>query len=165
MGLTRSETYIVEVGKKAPAFTLADAAGVKRSLADYAGRWVVLYFYPRDDTSGCTREASDFTKERADFDALDAVVLGVSPDPPDRHAKFAEKYGLTVTLLSDPQHRTLEAYGAWGRRMLYGKPSMGVLRSTVLIDPAGRVAHVWPRVRVDGHADAVREKLKGLRGA
>jgi thioredoxin-dependent peroxiredoxin len=155
---------MIEVGKKAPAFSLPDATGAKRSLAEFAGRWIVLYFYPKDDTPGCTREARDFTADLLAFEKLDAAVLGCSPDSPDRHAKFAAKHSLHVTLLSDPQHRALEAYGAWGEKTNYGKTTIGVIRSTVLIDPKGKIAHRWPKVKVDGHAEAVRNKLAELRG-
>ena len=153
---------MLELGKKAPAFTLADATGKRRTLGEFAGRWVVLYFYPKDDTPGCTREACDFTAGLASFEALDATVLGVSPDTPASHAKFAARHDLKVTLLSDPDHGTLEAYGAWGEKTLYGKKSVGVIRSTVLVDPKGKVAHHWRKVKVDGHAEAVRARLAEL---
>lgn len=153
---------MLDVGKKAPAFTLLDQDGAKRKLSEFAGRWVVLYAYPKDDTPGCTREACDFTAGLAGFEKLDATVLGISRDTPESHAKFAKKHGLKVTLLSDPDHAVLEAYGAWGEKVLYGKKSVGVIRSTVLIDPAGKVAHHWKKVKVDGHAEAVRAKLAEL---
>lgn len=155
---------MLDVGKKAPAFTLLDQDGAKRKLSEFAGRWVVLYAYPKDDTPGCTREACDFTAGLAGFEALDATVLGISRDTPESHAKFAKKHGLKVTLLSDPDHAVLEAYGAWGEKVLYGKKSVGVIRSTVLVDPAGKVAHHWKKVKVDGHAEAVRAKLAELSG-
>ena len=150
------------IGKKAPAFTLLDQDGAKRKLSEFAGRWVVLYAYPKDDTPGCTREACDFTAGLSGFEKLDATVLGISRDTPESHAKFAKKHALKVTLLSDPDHAVLEAYGAWGEKVLYGKKSVGVIRSTVLIDPAGKVAHHWKKVKVDGHAEAVRAKLAEL---
>jgi peroxiredoxin Q/BCP len=156
---------MVETGTKAPSLTLPDAAGKTRRLSEFAGQWVVVYFYPRDDTPGCTREACDFTAGLAGLSKLDAVVLGVSPDSPESHAKFAAKHRLGVTLLSDPTHATIEAWGAWGEKTLYGKKSVGVIRSTVLVDPKGKVAWRWPRVRVDGHADAVRAKIAELRTA
>lgn len=155
---------MLDVGKKAPTFTLLDQDGAKRKLSEFAGRWVVLYAYPKDDTPGCTREACDFTAGLAGFEALDATVLGISRDTPESHAKFAKKHGLKVTLLSDPDHAVLEAYGAWGEKVLYGKKSVGVIRSTVLVDPAGKVAHHWKKVKVDGHAEAVRAKLAELSG-
>lgn len=156
---------MIDVGRKAPAFSLADQTGAKRTLAEHAGRWVVLYFYPKDDTPGCTREACDFTAGVAAFAKLRATVLGVSRDTVASHAKFAAKHALKLTLLSDPDHTTLEAYGAWGEKTLYGKKSVGVIRSTVLVDPKGVVAHHWKKVRVDGHVDAVRAKLAELAGA
>ena len=153
---------MLDIGKKAPAFTLLDQDGAKRKLSEFAGRWVVLYAYPKDDTPGCTREACDFTAGLSGFEKLDATVLGISRDTPESHAKFAKKHALKVTLLSDPDHAVLEAYGAWGEKVLYGKKSVGVIRSTVLIDPAGKVAHQWKKVKVDGHAEAVRAKLAEL---
>ncbi len=156
---------MIEIGKRAPAFTLPDQDGEKVRLKDLAGRWVVLYFYPKDDTPGCTTEACEFTDSLADFEGLDAVVLGCSPDPPERHRRFIEKHGLEVRLLSDPEHKVMERYGAWGEKTLYGRRSVGVIRSTVLIDPRGRVAHHWRRVRAKGHAAQVRDRLAGLAGA
>ncbi|MBL9085810.1 MAG: peroxiredoxin [Planctomycetia bacterium] len=153
-----------DVGKKAPAFTLLDQHGAKRRLSEFAGRWLVLYAYPKDDTPGCTREACDFTAGLAAFEALDAAVLGISRDSVESHAKFAAKHALKVTLLSDPDHAVLEAYGAWGEKVLYGKKSVGVIRSTVLVDPTGKVAHHWKKVKVDGHADAVRARIAELAG-
>ncbi len=156
---------MIELGKKAPDFTLPDQDGEKVSLKDLRGSWVVLYFYPKDDTPGCTTEACDFTAGIADFRGLDARVLGCSPDSPESHRKFIAKYDLAVTLLSDPDHRALEAYGAWGEKTMYGRTSMGVIRSTVLIDPAGKVAHHWPRVQAAGHAEKVRDRLAELQTA
>ncbi|MEW6072864.1 MAG: thioredoxin-dependent thiol peroxidase [Planctomycetota bacterium] len=154
---------MIEIGKKAPAFALADQDGAKVRLADFAGQWVVLYFYPRDDTPGCTTEACEFTAGIKGFAKLEAVVLGCSPDSPEEHRKFIAKHRLAVTLLSDPDHAVLEKYGAWGEKTLYGKKSVGVKRSTVLVDPAGKVAHHWASVKAAGHAEAVREKLAALR--
>jgi len=150
-------------GKKAPAFTLTDAAGEKHKLADYAGRWVVLYFYPRADTPGCTTQACEFTESIKDFETLDAAVIGVSPDPPEDLKRFADKYKLKVTLLSDPDHKMMVKYGAWGEKNMYGKISEGVIRSTVIVDPAGKVAHHWKKVQAKGHAGKVREKIAELR--
>jgi peroxiredoxin Q/BCP len=155
----------ITVGKKAPPFALKnqDDQTVKLGDASLKGRWVVLYFYPKDDTPGCTIEACDFTGGLKDFEKLDALVLGCSPDSPERHRAFIAKYKLKLTLLSDPAHEVLERYGAWGQKNLYGKITTGVIRSTVIIDPQQRVAHRWAKVSAKGHAEAVREKLKELR--
>lgn len=154
----------LEVGKKAPSFSLQDENGSKVSLADLAGQWVVLYFYPKDDTPGCTVEACEFTSGLPKFDKLDAVVLGCSRDTPETHRKFIAKHKLKIRLLSDPEHAVMEKYGAWGEKNNYGKKTMGVIRSTVLIDPAGRVAHHWATVKAAGHAEQVRAKLADLAG-
>jgi len=153
---------MITPGKKAPAFTLPNQDDEKVRLSDLKGEWVVLYFYPRDDTPGCTTQACDFTASIKKFEKLEARVLGCSPDTPEKHRKFIAKHKLKVELLSDPEHKVLEKYGAWGEKTLYGKKSMGVIRSTVLIDPDGKVAEHWPKVRAKGHADAVREKLAEL---
>ncbi len=154
----------ISPGNKAPAFSLPDQDGTPTKLSDLAGQWIVLYFYPRDNTPGCTREACGFSGELAAFQKLDAVVLGCSPDSPESHRKFIAKQNLKLRLLSDPEHAVLEQYGAWGEKNLYGKKSMGVIRSTVIIDPAGKIAWHWPKVSVDGHVAAVRTKLAELRG-
>lgn len=153
------------VGTPAPPIALPDQDGVTVTLGDLAGRWVVLYFYPKDDTPGCTTEACEFTAAIADFARLDALVLGCSPDTPASHRKFIAKHGLAIRLLSDPEHKVLAAYGAWGEKKMYGKPVMGVIRSTVIIDPDGRVAAHWPSVKAAGHAAEVQAKLRELRGA
>jgi thioredoxin-dependent peroxiredoxin len=150
------------LGKKAPSFALPDQDGKVVKAGEYKGSWVVLYFYPKDDTPGCTTEACDFTDGLKDFEKLEAVVLGCSPDSPESHRKFIAKYKLKVRLLSDPSHEVMEAYGAWGEKVLYGKKSIGVIRSTAIIDPQGNVAHHWAKVSAAGHAQAVREKLKAL---
>lgn len=155
---------MIEVGKKAPAFTLPDQDGNTVALADLAGQWVVLYFYPRDDTPGCTTEACEFTERLAAFNDLDAVVLGCSADSPASHREFIAKYGIGFSLLSDADRTMMTRYGAWGEKTMYGKKVVGVIRSTVLIDPAGEVAHHWPNVRADGHAANVREQLGQLQG-
>ena len=153
----------IETGRKAPAFTLQDDAGKDVSLAGLAGRWVVLYFYPKDDTPGCTTEACEFTARIAKFGKLDAAVYGVSPDSPESHAKFRKKHALKVGLLSDPGKAMLAAYGAWGMKTLYGRKFEGVIRSTVIVGPDGKVAHRWKAVRAKGHAEHVRAKLAELR--
>jgi peroxiredoxin Q/BCP len=149
-------------GSKAPALVLPDGLGNSVSLEDYRGKWLVLYFYPKDDTPGCTTEALDFTARKADFDKLGAVVLGVSPDSGESHCKFAEKHGLSVTLLSDVEKKALESYGVWRMKKQYGREYMGVVRTTYLIDPDGKVVHVWEAVKVAGHADEVIARLREL---
>jgi len=153
---------MIAVGKKAPAFKLSNQDDDDVRLLDYMGQWVVLYFYPRDDTPGCTKEACEFTAGIRGFTRLDAVVLGCSPDSPDRHRAFIKSHRLKVTLLSDPAHLVMEKYGAWGEKVLYGKTRVGVKRSTVIIDPAGKVAHHWRAVKTAGHADRVQEKVAEL---
>lgn len=151
-------------GAAAPAFTLPCQDGSPVSLASLAGSWVVLYFYPKDDTPGCTTEACEFTASMRAFAALGAKVLGVSPDSPASHARFMAKHRLAVTLLSDTDKTMMKAYGAWGQKLMYGKPVTGVIRSTVLIDPKGRIAQHWPKVKAAGHAAAVHEVLVALAG-
>lgn len=152
----------LEIGQKAPNFQLPDQDGVEVSLAALRGRWVVLYFYPKDDTPGCTTEACEFTEGIEAFRELDAEVLGCSPDSPDDHRKFIAKHDLEVRLLSDPDHQVMEAYGAWGEKNMYGKVTVGVIRSTLIIDPDGRIAHHWKRAAAKGHAEKVRERLEVL---
>ena len=123
---------------------------------------MVLYFYPKADTPGCTTEACEFTESIAAFNDMKAAVLGVSPDPVPKLQAFAEKYHLKVTLLSDPKREAINAYGAWGTKKMYGRESEGLIRSTVLIDPQGKIAHHWPRVKAQGHAEQVREVLGKL---
>ena len=152
---------MLEAGMKAPDFTLPDKDGNLVSLSDFAGRRVVLYFYPRDNTPGCTRQACAFAGAYEDFKALDAVVIGVSKDSAASHRKFAEKYNLPFTLLSDPEHTVLEAYGAWGEKKNYGKVSMGAIRSTVVIDENGVVEKVYAKVKPDTHPAEVLSALQG----
>jgi thioredoxin-dependent peroxiredoxin len=151
-----------EVGEKAPPFTLPDQSGESVKLSDFKGKAVVLYFYPKDDTPGCTREACAFRDEHSALLKAGAVVLGVSPDDTASHAKFAGKYKLPFPLLADKDHAVSEKYGAWGDKTLYGRKFKGITRSTFLIDRTGKVARVWPRVKVDGHMDQVREALGEL---
>jgi peroxiredoxin Q/BCP len=153
----------LKVGSKAPAFTLPDQDGKQVKLSDFAGRWVVVYFYPKDDTPGCTTEACEFTEGIKAFEKLDAVVLGCSADTLESHRKFIAKHGLKLTLLSDADRSAMKAYGAWGEKRMYGRTTMGVIRSTVLIDPKGVVVYHWPNVKAAGHAEKVREKLAELR--
>jgi len=154
----------IRAGAMAPAFTLPDQDGVAVPLSSLRGSWVVLYFYPKDDTPGCTTEACEFSEGIEAFRGLDAAVLGCSADSPEKHRSFIAKYDLSVRLLSDREHAVMEAYGAWGEKSMYGRTTMGVIRSTVLIDPDGRIAFHWPKVKAAGHAEKVREKLAELRG-
>ena len=153
---------MVEVGKKAPAFALESSDGGKVKLADLAGKVVVLYFYPRDNTPGCTVEAENFRDAVPALKKLGAVVLGVSKDSIESHHKFRDKYELNFPLLSDPDGKVLDAYGAWGEKVLYGKKSKGIIRSTVLIGKDGKVVKHWPKVTVKGHVDDVVAAVKDL---
>ena len=152
----------IDEGKKAPAFTLQADDGTKVKLTDLKGNPVVLYFYPRDDTPGCTKEACAFRDRKAEIEQLGATVLGVSPDTIEKHEKFRDKYELNFLLLADADHKVADKYGAWREKNMYGKKSMGIQRSTFLIDAAGKVAKVWKKVRVDGHDDQVIEALQEL---
>jgi thioredoxin-dependent peroxiredoxin len=152
----------LETGAKAPVFTLPDADGSKVSLKDFAGRKVVVYFYPADDTPGCTKEACQFNDNLRAFDRADVAVVGISPDGAEKHTKFATKFKLKFPLLSDPAHAVMEKYGAWGDKTLYGKKSVGVIRSTFLIDERGKVARAWYSVKADGHAAKVLEAAAAL---
>jgi len=152
----------VDVGGIAPAFDLETDEGGRVGLDALRGRKVVLYFYPKDDTSGCTSEAIDFTSLGGDFAAADTVVIGVSKDSVESHAKFRRKHGLGVRLASDPDGRAVEAYGSWVEKSMYGRTYMGIDRSTFLIDREGRVAKVWRKVRVAGHAAQVLAAAQAL---
>jgi len=152
----------VEVGAKAPAFTLKDQEGRSHRLKDYAGRPLVLYFYPKDDTPGCTKEACAFRDNLPAFSTERAAVLGVSILDVASKAKFAGKHRLNFPLLADADHAVAEAYGAWKKKTLYGKTHMGIGRTTYLIGPNGRVARRWDNVKVDGHAEEVLAALKDL---
>jgi peroxiredoxin Q/BCP len=147
-------------GDKAPAFKLQDDAGKTVSLPDFKGKKVVLYFYPKDATSGCTVEACDFRDNLNRLTKSGAVVLGVSADSVESHAKFKAKQGLNFPLLADPDHKALDAYGVWQEKSLYGRKFMGIVRSTFIIDGDGRIATVFPKVKVAGHVDAVLAALK-----
>ena len=145
----------LEEGDEAPSFELADQDGRMVSLADFAGERVVVYFYPKDDTPGCTKEACQFNENQASFQAAGVAVIGISPDRADSHVRFRNKYGLELPLLSDPDHAVMERYGAWGEKSMYGKWITGVIRSTFLVGPDGRVERAWYKVRANGHAAKV----------
>ena len=149
-------------GTKAPAFDLPTDGGGKLSLKALKGRKVVLYFYPKDDTSGCTREAIDFNGLKIEFEKAGAVVVGVSPDSPASHDKFKKKHALDFPLIADEEKAMLEAYGVWVEKSMYGRKYMGVERTTLLIDAAGKVAQVWNKVKVPGHAEEVLAAARAL---
>ena len=152
----------LSAGMPAPDFCLPDADDETVCLAELRGAYVVVYFYPKDNTSGCTLEARSFSDAMEAFSRLNTPVFGSSPDSTKSHRRFAEKQNLSVRLLSDPDHRVIEAYGAWIPKKLYGKEYMGVERSTFIVDPEGKVAAVWRKVKVKGHADEVLAKLESL---
>ena len=154
----------VAVGAPAPEFTMPRDGGGAVSLADFAGRALVLYFYPKDDTSGCTKEAIGFTERLPEFEAAGAAVVGVSKDSVAKHDKFRDKHGLGVILASDEGGDVCERYGVWVEKSMYGKTYMGIERATFLIDGAGVVRQVWRKVKVPGHVDAVLAAVKGLGG-
>jgi len=149
-------------GAQAPDFELAGDGGNTISLSAHAGKPVVLFFYPKDDTSGCTAEAIEFTALKPEFDKLGVVLIGLSPDSPKSHDKFKAKHGLSVALASDETKATLEAYGVWVEKSMYGRKYMGVERSTFLIKPDGAIAEIWRKVKVPGHAEAVLEAARAL---
>jgi peroxiredoxin Q/BCP len=149
-------------GSKAPAISLKDGNGNTVKLSDFKGRFVVLYFYPKDDTPGCTIEANEFQASTKAFEKAGAVVVGISPDSEKSHCKFAEKFDLTFTLLADEGHQVTEKYGLWVEKSMYGKKYMGVQRATFLIDGQGKIAKVWPKVKPEGHAKEVLKVVKGL---
>ena len=153
----------VEEGKPAPAFTLTADDGTQVQLSAFKGRPVVLYFYPRDDTPGCTTEACAFRDRKQELVSLGAQILGISPDNVASHVKFRDKFQLNFPLLADPDHEVADKYGAWREKNMYGKTSMGIQRSTFLIDPQGKVAKVWQRVRVEGHDQEVVDALRALK--
>ena len=153
---------MIEVGSTAPTFSLPGVAGREIASASFAGRQVVLYFYPKDDTSGCTKEAQEFNALRPSFEAVGTEVIGISPDSPKSHDKFAAKYGLDFPLASDEAKATLEAYGVWAEKSMYGRKYMGVERTTYLIGRDGKVARVWAKVKVPGHAAEVLEAAREL---
>jgi peroxiredoxin Q/BCP len=152
----------LSVGTPAPDFTLPRDGGGQVSLRDFSGRKVALYFYPKADTPGCTKEAIAFNALRKAFAKADTAILGISADPVKAQDKFRDKYSLAFPLVSDETHRMLEAYGVWGEKSMYGKTFMGIDRVTYLVDRQGKIAKVWPKVKVDGHAEEVLESAKSL---
>ena len=153
---------VPQQGEKAPAFKLPRDGGATVALADFKGRQLVLYFYPKADTDACTREAQDFTRLRRDFDAAGAVVIGVSRDPVKALDRFQAKYDLGVQLATDESLKVLEAYGVWGEKSMYGRSYLGIARTTFLIDGKGRIARVWEKVKVKDHAEEVLAAAKAL---
>ena len=151
-----------KIGEKAPALSLPNQDEVEISLRDLEGKWIVLYFYPKDNTPGCTTEACDFTAALPNFEGLNAVILGVSPDSPKKHRSFIEKQKLGLTLLSDESTEVAQSYGVWQLKKFCGKEYMGIVRSTFLINPEGKIVSIWENVKVAGHASAVKEKLEAL---
>lgn len=150
------------IGDKAPAISLPRNGGAIVNLSGFAGKKVVLYFYPRDDTSGCTKEAIGFSNSLDDFAALDTMILGVSKDSVKKHDKFAAKHDLKITLLSDEHGDVCERYGTWVEKKMYGRTYMGIERATYLIDADGKIAQIWRKVRVPGHVDAVHDAVRAL---
>lgn len=158
--MAKSKT--LEIGDKAPAFTLPTDGGGKVSLSELKGKPVVLYFYPKDDTSGCTKEATEFSAAKAKFDKLGAVVIGCSRDTVASHEKFKTKHKLKLTLGADETGKVTDSYGVWGEKSLYGRKYMGIERATFLIGPDGRIAALWRKVKVPGHVEAVLEAVRAL---
>lgn len=154
---------MLKEGSKAPAFRLDASTGKAIKLSDYKDKTVILYFYPRDSTPGCTTEARDFQAALPEIERANAVVLGVSKDSIASHCKFAEKQGLEFPLLSDPDGSVIEKYGAWGEKNMYGKKITGIIRTTMIIGPDGRIAKIFPKVKVKGHVDQVLETIRDIR--
>ncbi len=153
---------MLEVGMKAPEFCLPTQDETELCLRDLSGKWIVLYFYPKDNTPGCSTEACEFTEALPSFEELDAVILGVSPDSPKKHRNFIEKKDLKITLLADENKEVCNLYGVWQLKKNYGREYMGVVRSTFIINPDGEVVAIWTKVRVKGHVEAVKQKLQEL---
>ncbi|MBS9385250.1 MAG: thioredoxin-dependent thiol peroxidase [Dolichospermum sp. BR01] len=152
---------IPQIGQPAPDFSIPDQNNNLVNIADL-NQWLVLYFYPKDNTPGCTTEAQDFTELSSEFTTVGAKIIGVSPDSATSHCKFIDKHNLSITLLTDPEHQLIEAYGAWRLKKFMGKEYMGVARSTFLISPDKSIAYAWPNVKTKGHAEAVLKKIKEL---
>lgn len=155
-------TQLPAIGQPAPSFSASNQDDKTLNLFDFQGSWLILYFYPKDNTPGCTTEAIDFSQKQAEWENLNVKVLGVSPDSVKSHCKFIEKHSLALQLLSDPDHEVAESYGVWGLKKFMGKEYMGIIRSTFLIDPSGNITYVWPSVKVKGHVESVLAKVKEL---
>ena len=153
---------MLEIAKKAPDFCLPNQDEVEICLRDLRGKWVVLYFYPKDNTPGCTTQACDFSATKKDFEDIDATIIGCSPDSPKKHQNFIQKKDLTITLLSDPSKEVLKSYGAWGMKKSFGKEAEGVIRSTFIIDPQGYIVDFYHNVKVKEHNIDILNKIKGL---
>ena len=153
---------MLEPGSSAPDFKLSDQFDNNHTLSDYKGKWVVLYFYPKDMTPGCTTEACNFRDDFPDFQKLEAIIFGVSKDSIKRHATFADKYKLPFSLLSDSEGKVCDLYNVWKEKSLYGKTFMGIVRTTFLIDPEGKIARIYPKVKVRGHASELLKDIQTL---
>lgn len=157
-----ADSLALAEGAMAPQFRLPRDGGSMISLSDFSGQKLVIFFYPKANTPGCTKEAIDFTRLSGDFAESGTAILGVSADPEKAQAAFRDKHKLSVPLISDEKHEMLGAYGVWGEKSLYGRTFLGIVRTTVLVDASGRIARIWRNVRVDGHADAVLEAARAL---
>lgn len=153
---------MLNITETVPSFCLSNQDEQEICDDDFKGKWLVLYFYPKDNTPGCTLEARNFTYYEDEFNKLNTKVIGISPDSCESHRKFSDKHNLTVTLLSDPEHIVLEKFGVWKPKKLYGREFLGVVRSTFLIDPKGIIRHIWNKVKVQGHIQEVIEKIKDI---
>jgi len=160
--MTATKEIELKIGDEAPQFSLPKDGGDVIRLADFTGRPVVVYFYPKDDTAGCTSEAIDFTRLKPEFDKAGAAVIGISPDSARKHDKFKAKHELSIALAADEERKAIEAYGVWVEKQMYGRSYMGVERATFLVGRDGRIAAIWRKVRVKGHAEAVLEAVRSL---
>jgi len=163
--MSNTSIAVPEKGQQAPEFELPSNLGGRVKLADFKGKYLVLYFYPRDNTPGCTTEAQQFRQDKGAFERLGAHIVGVSPDTVESHCKFADKYGLNFALLADTEHEVATKYGVWAEKNMYGRKTWGVQRSTFLIGPGGTIVRAWPKVKADGHAKQVLAELeKAVKG-
>jgi len=160
--INQMEHFMITIGEKAPEFCLPNQDEVEICLRDLKGKWVILYFYPKDNTPGCSTQACDFTASYEDFEDLNGVILGVSPDSPKKHRNFIEKKNLEITLLSDEDKTVLEQYGVWQLKKMMGREYMGVVRTTYIIDPDGIIKKIWNKVKVKGHIEEVKTQLEEL---